>query len=70
MLVTSIGYNPNPSSPCVLNAKVCGGEGSVKENLTNMEEREPRGGILSHVLHEKPHANPRIDSTAPTTPNL
>lgn len=34
--VNSDGSIPIPSTPCVVVAEVCGGEGGVKEKLTNL----------------------------------
>lgn len=42
----------------------------MKENITNLQDGEPRGGILSHVLYENPHTKLRMDSRAPATPQI
>lgn len=42
----------------------------MKENQTNLQEGEPRGGFLSDVLHENPYIDPRIASRATATTQM
>ncbi|KAG5595028.1 hypothetical protein H5410_036260 [Solanum commersonii] len=58
---------PTPVIPSVLAEEVVGGRMAVQEKTTNMQEGEPMGRELSHVLHENQTADLRIDLQAPAT---
>ncbi|KAG5615000.1 hypothetical protein H5410_014824 [Solanum commersonii] len=58
---------PTPVIPSVLAEEVVGGRMAVQEKTTNMQEGEPMGKELPHVLHENQTADLRIDLQAPAT---
>uniref|UniRef100_M1DER2 Uncharacterized protein n=1 Tax=Solanum tuberosum TaxID=4113 RepID=M1DER2_SOLTU len=58
---------PSPVTPLVVTAEVFEGRMAVKEKNTNLQEGEPMGRELSHVLHENQTADPRNDLPAPAT---
>ncbi|WMV50072.1 hypothetical protein MTR67_043457 [Solanum verrucosum] len=58
---------PTPVIPSVMADEVVGGRMAVKEKTTNMQEWEPMGRELSHVLHENQTTDLRIDLQAPAT---
>lgn len=65
----NINVTPTPPKPfpCADFVEVCGGEGGLKENSTNLQEGNQRGGNLAHVLHKHPCTELSFDSRAPAT---
>ncbi|KAG5631318.1 hypothetical protein H5410_003035 [Solanum commersonii] len=58
---------PTPVIPSILAEEVVGGRMAVKEKTTNMQEGEPMGRELPHVLHKNQTADLKIDLQAPAT---
>ncbi|KAG5605797.1 hypothetical protein H5410_027289 [Solanum commersonii] len=58
---------PSPVIPLSVTAEVVGGRMEVKEKTTNLQEGEPKGRELSHVLHENQMTDLRSDLQAPAT---
>ncbi|KAG5604673.1 hypothetical protein H5410_026165 [Solanum commersonii] len=57
----------SPGIPFVVAKEVNGGRMDVKEKHTNMQEGEPKGKELSHVMHENPLIDHRSDLQTPAT---
>ncbi|KAG5606124.1 hypothetical protein H5410_027616 [Solanum commersonii] len=58
---------PSPVIPLSVTAEVVGGRMEVKEKTTNLQEGEPKGRELSHVLHENQMTDLRNDLQALAT---
>uniref|UniRef100_M1DD65 Uncharacterized protein n=1 Tax=Solanum tuberosum TaxID=4113 RepID=M1DD65_SOLTU len=58
---------PSHVTPLFVTAQVVGGRMEVKEKTTNLQEGEPKGRELSHVLHENQMTDLRNDLQAPAT---